>query len=58
MDLELCRLIKEDPQIRHTQVILLTASGQRGDSLPHKRWGRRLSDQNRFANGIWRIACA
>ena len=31
--LELCRLIKEDPQIRHTRVILLTASGQRGDSL-------------------------
>lgn len=37
--LELCRLIKEDPTIAKTHVILLTASGQRGDSMLAKEVG-------------------
>ncbi|GAB1722392.1 MAG: putative Histidine kinase [Nitrospira sp.] len=37
--LELCRLIKEDPAIRNTHLIMLTASGQRGDSLAAKEAG-------------------
>ena len=60
--LELCRLIKEDPQIRHTHVILLTASGQRGDSVLAKEVGaaayltkpireRHLADCMRLALG-------
>lgn len=36
---ELCRLIKEDPAIRKTHVIMLTASGQRGDSLAAQEAG-------------------
>ena len=37
--LELCRLIKENPAIRNTHLIMLTASGQRGDSLAAKEAG-------------------
>lgn len=37
--LELCRLIKGDPTIAKTHVILLTASGQRGDSMLAKEVG-------------------
>lgn len=37
--LELCRLIKEDPMISGTHLILLTAAGQRGDSLAAKEAG-------------------
>ncbi len=37
--LELCRLMKEDPTIAKTHVILLTASGQRGDSMLAKEVG-------------------
>lgn len=37
--LELCRLIREDPGLQKTQLIMLTASGQRGDSLAAKEAG-------------------
>lgn len=37
--LELCRLIKGDPTSAKTHVILLTASGQRGDSMLAKEVG-------------------
>lgn len=37
--LQLCRLIKEDPSIRSTQLIVLTAFGQRGDSIAAKEAG-------------------
>ena len=37
--LELCRLIKQDPALQKTQLIMLTASGQRGDSLAAKEAG-------------------
>ena len=37
--LELCRLIKEDPAIAKTHVILRTASGQRGNSMLAKEAG-------------------
>lgn len=37
--LQLCRLIKQDPAIQHTQLILLTACGQRGDSAAAKEVG-------------------
>ncbi|MCW5800265.1 MAG: Histidine kinase [Nitrospira sp.] len=37
--LELCRLIKQDPVIRKTHLIMLTASGQRGDSLAAQEAG-------------------
>ena len=51
--LELCRLIKEDPQIRHTQVICSQPPGSAVTVYSHKRWGRRLSDQtdSRTASG-------
>ena len=37
--LELCRLIKQDPALRKTHLIMLTASGQRGDSLAAQEAG-------------------
>ena len=37
--LELCQLIKQDPTIRKTHLIMLTASGQRGDSLAAQEAG-------------------
>ena len=37
--LQLCRLIKDDPSIRATQLIVLTAFGQRGDSIAAKEAG-------------------
>ncbi len=37
--LELCRLIKSDPGLRKTHLIMLTALGQRGDSLAAKEAG-------------------
>ena len=37
--LQLCRLIKEDPAIRATHLIVLTAFGQRGDSIAAKEAG-------------------
>jgi len=37
--LELCRSIKQDPAIPSTHVIMLTASGQRGDSLAAQEAG-------------------
>ena len=37
--LELCRLIKQDPAICKTHLIMLTASGQRGDSLAAQEAG-------------------
>ena len=37
--LELCRLIKADPAICKTHLIMLTASGQRGDSLAAQEAG-------------------
>lgn len=37
--LELCRLIKSDSTIHQTHLILLTAAGQRGDSLAAKEVG-------------------
>jgi PAS domain S-box-containing protein len=37
--LELCRLIKSDSTIQQTHLILLTAAGQRGDSLAAKEAG-------------------
>ena len=60
--LELCHLIKDDPTISKTHVILLTASGQRGDSLTAKEAGaaayltkpireRHLADCIRLALG-------
>ncbi len=60
--LELCRLIKDDPAISKTHVILLTASGQRGDSILAKEVGaaayltkpireRHLADCLRLALG-------
>jgi two-component system sensor histidine kinase/response regulator len=51
--LQLCRLIKDDPSIRATQLIVLTAFGQRGTASRRRKPAPAPISRNRFGNVSW-----